>query len=373
MRTTPVYRSTFRAAAAAALLCLSGCGLLTVEMTSTPETVRSGDPVTFDIKLTNTSQCPLEQSVAVLVPFISAAELNAEFGEIPPDAPPEVLAFIEELRQFVEELCTGGQPSIPTPPAQQPAITRPAGLSTTCRRDDGAIVCRISGPVREPGNAMTFSLFGDRLQCEVDDQIVGCEFHVPLPPMGEPSGVTSAAIQNLTCLTTDVIGILGDEFGAACFVGTFPLFEGLGPNEMATGSVTIPANGAGVTRNLIIAISGDAEDAGVCKGGADAGEACDNSDSSECPGSTCGEGICVGGDTPGLGCDVATQMADCPNGGMCHVCADVPATDLLPIDCTTTYISPEGVPVMSPWTLAGLAVILFAAGSFWLQRWRRPG
>lgn len=383
MRAIPASKA-IRSALVAVVLSVSGCGLLTVEMTSTPETVRGGEPVTFDIKLTNRSQCPLDTSVALLIPFISTADLNAEFSQIPPDAPPEVLAFIQELRDFIDELCSGGQPAIPTPPvATQPraraASLNTNGLSAGCRRGEGEIVCEISGRVREPGNGMTFSLFGGRLDCEVDDQIVRCEFRIPFGEAPAAAGGAAAVVQNLSCLTPAQLGIPADavveefgELGAICFVGTFPtMIQGLGPNEMATGQIALPAHGSGVTRNFIIALSDEAEDVGVCKGGSDAGEACDLDDSGDCSGGPCGEGICDGGDNNGLGCDVATQAMDCPNGGTCVACDDVPPTNLLPIDCTTTYVSPEPAPAMSPWGLAGLAVILFAAGSLWLQRRRR--
>src|SRR4051794_24001390 len=105
-----------RAMFAMAALSLAGCGLVSVDMTSTPATAKRGDPVTFDIKLTNQSQCPLETTAAVLIPFISPNEFNALFNEVPADAPPEVLAFLQELRAFLDELCSGGTPTPPIPP-----------------------------------------------------------------------------------------------------------------------------------------------------------------------------------------------------------------------------------------------------------------
>jgi hypothetical protein len=59
---------------------------------------------------------------------------------------------------------------------------------------------------------------------------------------------------------------------------------------------------------------------------------------------------------------------DCPNGGTCQVCAVELPPGALPFDCTTTYVSPETAPVMSPWALIGLALLLMATGTFWLRR-----
>lgn len=380
MRTARIS-TVIRLALAMAALSVGGCGVVSVDMTSTPATVRSGDPVTFDIKLTNHSQCPLETSAAILIPFISRSELNAELsGALPPDAPPEVRAFLEELRAFIEGLCSGGTPAIPTPAFdQQPPVNN--GLSASCHRGESAIVCEISGRVQEPGNGMTFTLFRDQLHCEVNDQIVGCEFQVPLPQASTPSAVAAAAISSLTCLTAaefaaqmgipDIVG--GQEFGAICFLGSLAMPTGLGPNGMATGQVILPARGSGPMLNFVFALSGDTEDVGVCKGGSEAGAACDRSDSGSCSGGgTCGEGICTAGGNAGKGCDVATMAGDCP-GGACQVCAvDLPP-GALPLDCTTTYVSPDPAPVMSSWGLIGMAILLLATGTLWLQRQRNRG
>jgi len=357
-------------------LSLGGCGLVSVDMTSTPATAKRGDPVTFDIKLTNQSQCPLATSAAVLIPFISPIEFEALFNSVPADAPPEILAFLQELRAFFDELCSGGTPTLPMPPpfATGPAVTSGTPrerISARCHLNGNEVECLITGRVSGEANGMTFSLLGDRMDCSVDDGTVRCLFHISLTQDSTPAATTSAAISPLTCLTPAQLGIPDDqEFGAICFLGSFPMFSGLGPLQMAEGQVTLPARGSGLTRNLVIAISPDAEDAGVCKGGASAGQACDRSDFMPCPSSSCGEGICVGGDTPGVGCDVATQATDCPNGGMCKVCSDPAQPSFLPIDCTTTYVSPEPAPAMSVWGLVTMAALLLVIGTVWLDRRR---
>jgi hypothetical protein len=360
-------------------LCLASCGLVGVELTSSPQTVRRGDPVTFNIKLTNHSACPVEQAVAVLIPFIPLSQFNAELdpSQLGPDAPPEIVQFFELLRAFFDVLCAGGTPTLPTSPLATAGTARaPEGLSTHCHIGPTAIECEMSGRLREAGNAMTFALFNDELHCHVDGQFVGCTFEMPLSEIQTPAGVTSAASTPLTCVTAADLGVpeIGQEFGALCFIGTFPNFMGLGPNQMATGQVTLPATGSGTVRNLVFVISSpDAEDAGVCKGGANGGMSCDLSDSSPCPGSTCGEGICIGGDRNGLGCDVAMQATDCPNNGVCRACSDVDTSAFLPVDCTTTYVSPEPTPVMSPLALVGMAALLLAFGTLWLRRRRTDG
>jgi hypothetical protein len=375
-----------------AALAISGCGLVTVEMTSMPDTVRNGEPVTFDIKLTNQSPCPMDTTVAFLAPFISASDINAEFSRIPPDAPPEIVAFVEALRAFIEDLCSGGTPMLPTPPiGQEPggsaASLINAGLSGGCDIVKENLVCEISARVREPGNGLTFTLFDDLLHCVVDDQVVRCELSLPLgrpsaPPASAASG-GAAAVTQLSCFTVaqleELFGVppdaLGDEgIGALCFVGTPPMIGGLGPNEMATGQVVLPARGAGVMRNFVFATSDDGDEAGVCRGGSEPGAACDRDFSGDCAGGgTCAEGICSSGGNAGQGCNVATQAMDCPGGGMCLVCSVPPPAGTLPFDCTTTYVSPEGAPLMSSWGLVGTAAILLAAGTLWLQRRQRRG
>jgi len=347
----------------------SGCGLLDVRMTSAPESVLSGDPVTFDIKLTNRSQCPVEPAAASLVAFIPVGEFDTfVFGDLPEDLPPQVLQFIEEVRQFLDALCVGGDPPIPDVPVL------PA-LASSCRRGNGEIVCEVSGliPAREGSNDnVTFATLGDRAQCELESGTMRCRLRIPLPM--SPANTTAGALtQPLNCLTADQFSNAVD-FDALCFVGTFPAVEGLEPGEMAMGQVTLPARGAGVVRSLVVAMTTNEDEAGVCKGGTDAGQACNRTDMTACPGSTCGEGICVGGDNNDRGCDVATQTADCPNGGTCAACADVSTNGFLPLDCTTTtVIALEVAPAMSPWRLASLGAILLAAGSLWLRRRRGRG
>ena len=371
-----IATATFISVALATVgLSLGGCGLVSVDMTSTPSTVKHGDPVSFDIKLTNQSQCPLETSGAVLIPFISERELQAAFSQIPPNAPPEILAFIDALRMFLDELCSGGSPTPPTFPAfaTGPAVTSGTftnRLSGRCHLDGSDLACEIDGRV-SGGNGMTFPLLGDRLECSIDDGIVRCLFHIALSPGAAPAAVAAAAISPLTCLTPQQLGAPNDqEFGAVCFLGTFPMITGLGPAQMAEGQITLPAHGAGVVRNLVFAFSPNPDEAGVCKSGTSAGQACDVFDSASCPGSTCGEGICVGGDRPNDGCDVAMQATDCPNGGTCKACNDVPQSGFLPLDCTTTYVSPEPAPVMSQWGLLATAAVLLMLGTWWVERRR---
>jgi hypothetical protein len=327
-------------------------------MTSAPESVRRGDPVTFDIKLTNASSCPLRTSVAILEAFIPLREF--EFvGLSDPDVPPDIVEFFEQLRLFFDVLCSGGQPEVPI-------IT----TVTSCQRGDGELICDASGPApahQGGGGSMTFATLGERLRCEIDDATMRCQLRIPLPQM-DTAGGTATLAQSLSCLTAEELGLPDEELSAACFVGTFPSIGGLGPNEMGTGQITLPARGAGTVRNLVFASDGDEDDAGVCKGGDNAGQACSRFESGDCPGSTCGEGICMGGDFPGRGCDVAMQWTDCPNGGTCKACDDVPESTLLPIDCTTTIIAPEGAPAMSPWGLVALGGVLLATGTLLLRR-----
>lgn len=230
------------------LVLSGGCRVLDVDMTSTPDAVRRGDPVTFDIKITNRSQCPLKPVVgAFLVAFIPLSEFTDLFGELPPDAPPEVLEFAEKVRMFFDELCSGGDPVFPDFPEVM-------ALTTSCNRSGSEIVCQMSGPIpARQGNdsGMTFATMGDRLQCAVDGALMSCRLRIPLPPGASTAGgTTAAAVQQMTCFTGADFGVpdeLSDaENFAVCFVGN-PLttLVGLAPGEMATGQVTLAARGAG--------------------------------------------------------------------------------------------------------------------------------
>jgi hypothetical protein len=352
-------------AVAAVVLC-AGCELLDVEMTSTPDMVRRGQPVTFDLKVTNRSECPVFLEV-LLVPFLTKTELETEFfGDLPPNPPQEVLDFIDELRMFVDELCSGGEPELPEPPM----------FPASCSRSGDVIDCEMSGAVLPGGSgSMTFVTLGNRLRCEVDGGVMTCHLRLPFRSMSATAGaVTEAANKPLSCFTAAELGIDADEADVFCFVGTPPPFEALGPGEMATGQVTLPARGEGVVRNFAIGVTNDPEDLGVCKGGSDAGEPCslllnDDPGTEQCPAGTCGEGICDGGDDDGEGCDEATEMADCQNGGTCNLCAEPLSNSFLPLDCTeTTVIGLEPAPVMSRRGLLAMAAILLFVGSLWLQR-----
>ncbi len=361
-----------RALGVGLLAIMSGCSNLDVDMTSTPDKVRRGELVTFDIKLTNRSQCPIPRALAEVIAFIPSESFLSELSgdSLPADTPPEIVAFIQELRDFFDDLCSGGDPELPEPPIIGPG---------SCSRTEGAVECQISGPVPgRDGNSgsMTFASIGNTLQCQLDGATMSCRLRFPLAGAGSAQaagGTGAVAVDMLTCLTAEQLGVVTSdvgEVGALCFLGTFPTnFTGLAPGGMATGQVSLPARGAGFVRNLVFGISVNDEDLGVCRGGTAAGDACDMSDSSPCAGGgTCAEGICDGGGNAGFGCDAATAMADCPGGGTCLLCNDFPDTPSLPVDCTTTYVAPEGVPAMSQWGLVGLAALLMGFGALWLQR-----
>jgi hypothetical protein len=384
MRINTLCRKTTVAVLALGAMTLgSGCGPLDVELTSSPEVVGYGDPVTFGIKITNTSQCPLKEPGAALVAFLPLSEFNffQLIAGVPADeVPPEVLAFLEALQTYFDELCAGGDPTPPDPPE----LANGAAMTTSCRRSGSEVVCEASGPVAGQmpgGGSMTLAALGERLRCEIDAGTMRCTFRVAVAGPQAAGGASAAlAIQSLTCVTgpelLEELGgpagiVLGDdpESVAVCLVGDVENPQGLDPAQMATGQVVLPARGSGLVRNLLVGIS-DGEDAGVCKGGANGGQACDQDDSGDCPGSTCGEGICVDGANDGLGCDQATAGADCP-GGSCVLCFDDSDNEFPPLDCTETRIAPRPAPTASPWGLAALAAALLAGGT-WLLRRRLP-
>ncbi len=357
-----------------ALVFSGGCRVLDVDMTSTPDAVRRGDPVTFDIKITNRSQCPLKPTVgAALLAFIPLSAFNL-LVDLPPNPPPELLEIVEALQMFFDELCTGGDP----PPPMFPAAT---ALATSCTRSSGELICEVSGPA--PGRegeqgGVTFATSGDRLRCAIDGTLISCRLRIPLPAGATGAGGTIAtAVQDMSCFTGDDFGIpelSESESLGLCFVGNPMMgFEVLPGGEMATGTVILPARGAGVVRNLVFGISDQVEDLGVCKSGtSDAGEPCALDDSTDCDSGSgeCGAGICVGGSNAGNGCDTDT---DCPDMGMdmgsCQLCADFPGNNsTLSLDCTTTHVGVEPAPATSLLSTAVLAGLLLAMGVQWSRR-----
>ena len=229
MRST-IHRQIVRPVLALGLVALfSGCAVLNVEMTSTPETVRGGEPVTFDLKATNRSQCPVFGAAVEIIAFIPVDEFNAAFedefgGGNPSDVPPEVLEFFQELRMFFDELCAGGTPDFPEPPM----------FSTSCGRGEGDIVCTMSGALSShEGNigSMSFGLLANQLRCEINDASVSCQLHVPLPKGAPGAGGTgAAATKALECLTTDELngGLIEGPCRSAVRSREFPERRGTG-------------------------------------------------------------------------------------------------------------------------------------------------
>jgi hypothetical protein len=349
------------------LVLASGCAVLDVDLTTTPDIARPGDPVTFDVTLTNRSSCPLETSVAIIIPFIQAENFLTEFFGASRSRVPEIEGLFELLESFFDELCSGGDPAPPTVPA----------VTSSCDMTSDAVVCQLSMPLPQHAGgtgSASFAGLGDSLQCELSDGTLRCQLRIPLAAPGAPAdAVNNAIVPALTCVRIEEVDdpLLEAEFAgtdALCFLGSLPDVDGLGPNAMANGQIVLPARGAGRVRNLVIAIGDNEDDMGVCKdGSADEGQPCDLESMTDCPGSSCGEGICEGGGNDGLGCDTSTAMMDCP-GGSCVECDDLAEDSFLPIDCTEMIISAQPAPVMSTWMLAGLAVVLALFGTLWLRR-----
>ncbi|MGE0519387.1 MAG: hypothetical protein AB7P78_10330 [Candidatus Binatia bacterium] len=343
-----------------AILCLgalfTGCAVLDVKLTSTPGAVARGEPVTFGVKLTNRSQCPVPEAGAVLLAFIPVDEF---FGDIPETTPPEFEPIIDKLRMFFDELCEGGNPDFPT---------APDGMSVACSRGEAEIVCqlssRLSADQRTEGG-FTFAALNDHLHCGIEGGAMNCQLRLPFARAHASAAGTTAGFQELTCTGTEELPELG-EFGALCFIGSFEEMGNLGPGQMAIGEVALPARGGGVVRNLIFTVADvDAEDLGVCKNST---EPCDREQMNPCPGSECGKGICEGGANPGQGCD---EDADCGDQGNCILCAELAQDTFLPVDCTTTVIGLQTAPAVSRSGLLALTAALLICGSLWLHMRRR--
>ncbi len=324
-----------------AALC-AGCSRIDVDLSSSPSTVRTGDPVTFDVALMNRSTCPVGNVTALLVPFVPRNLLINQITDP---------AVRNALSNALDAFCNGGTFDIPG--------------SGGCQIANGELICMGGDTTGNstggaPATATMLSTDTDgSITCETDGSRITCHIPLSMAGMGEQIGASSVgnSLSPLVC-ATGPNGRLG-----ACFTLK------LDPNETKSGQIIMTPLDGGLTRNFILAFA--TKNQGVCKTGLKDVPCSANAD---CAGmsNTCGSGICSGGTNDGHGCDVA---GDCPGaGGSCVACTVPPDGQVLAnLACTSTnVVRPELAPTLSRPGIAAVIVLLLGVGYLALRRTPGP-
>ena len=321
-----------------AALC-GGCSRIDVDLSSSPSTVRVGDPVTFDVALMNRSTCPIGNVTALLVPFVPRNLLIDRIQDP---------AVRNTLSNALDAFCNGGTFDIPG--------------SGGCQISNGELICMANDTTGGTGGApatatMLSTDSNGSITCETDGSRITCHIPLSIAAMGEQIGADSVgnSLSPLVCGTGP-----GGRLGA-CFTVK------LDPGETKTGQLMMTPFDGGPTRNFILATA--TKNQGVCKTGTKDAPCSTNAD---CAGmsNTCGSGICSGGTNDGLGCDVA---GDC-TGGSCVACTVPPDGQILSnLACTSTnVVRPQLAPMLSPSGIAAVVVLLLGVAYVALRRTVTP-
>ena len=276
-------------AATVGIALVAGCGI-DIEIEAN-KTVVPGGTSTYGVKLTNNSACPLTSLTTDPVDFVFL-----------PFVPQEVVEESEVL-----SLVCGLSP-LP-PPAQSTALAGAGEIPWDMARAELAHAAAAAAATQCSGTGVT-------CQSVMEGSLEGaiCDTGSPLAP-GE--------MRSLTCEATAP--------------------SGNGPFYALGFSVLIAD--------------------GVCKAGtAEAGQAC--TDNGDC-GMTgiCGSGICDGGTNDGNGCD---NTMDCP--GMGATCIDCGDNAGLGFACEAQQAAVAPAPALAPW---GFGVALLGLGAVAYRRFRR--
>ncbi len=327
-----------RFAYVSALLACAGCGGVGIQIFGFPNNPQPGQPVQFNIKLTNHGLCPVDSAVGVST-FFTDQQIISGSGTAG-----EVLIQLlcngaiagggEQCTLSGDTItCTFPIPSIPLgapeAPTQQNFSLTPPGLPQPipCTQTGGTIQCQIPAVDRQ---AFSFS---------------ASHQHASLPSPGAP----------VSC------GPASPPFAEVCLVPT------MNAGDMTTFDVTLTSPLAvGTFRTFAFVQQTD----GVCQGGSNQGQPCDTG-GTDCTGGTCQSSICTSGADTGFGC--ATD-SNCMGGGTgsCQPCfTQGPDSLVTPLGCDTTRIGPEGAPAASRTGLLTVVAALFVLGVFLLQRQRR--
>lgn len=349
--------------ALSASLLANGC-TFDVKLGATPDTVQIGQPVNFDVTVTNNSNCPVGVPVAILIPFVPKDHLISKIDDDD---------FREFLSEAVDDFCTEGDLFEPPP-----------GAEASCDFADGDLVCTMSGfgdiPLAPQANvAVNGGSKEQEVSCESDGGTITCRVPRALVEMAQEAGEQPQE------------GIL-DTLG--CFEeGPIVICVGLAlpPGGSATGNVELVIDEPGVYRNWVVAFP--TVNDGVCSGGqfiqqpfvpcesgAPSLENCLFGGLGECLG-----GICVGDDDDdaapnifgdddddvGFGCNnflgqgAGAGLTTCD----CEECDDGLGVDIACTTVTASFSAPA--PAMSTLGLAAMALALFAVAAAGLRRVRR--
>jgi hypothetical protein len=323
-----------------AAIALNGCKI-DVDLTSQPKVVAPGEPVTFDVQVTNRSTCPVGRVVSLLFPFVPR---NYFIGHIQDPGCRQVLT------EAADAFCTGRSYQFPDAEAG-------------CRIEEGELICEIDGnipPLPAEGPVAVPATSGENaVTCETREGSVVCRIpesiYVDLLNAAEAQSEESAA--PFEC-EQDPSGIV------RCFV------MALDPGETKSDRVTLAPEGEGAYRNWVLSFA--ELDGGVCGPAAPRPNLpCERVFSPCAVGGACLPGICVGGTTAGYGCNPANP-SHCP-GGSCTACgASDPNQVQAALACTTTVATlPLGAPAMSWWAMLTGIGLLFGAGGLSFHRARR--
>jgi hypothetical protein len=286
---------------------LSGCAL-DIQFTSSPDTVMVGQQVTYDIKVTNVTACPLGPTSFTVIPLLSSEE-EALIDE----------ELAERIELTVADVCEMRLPE--EPPEAVMALAADPHRLETLRAD-------LQAQLAAPGRALGGGATSVTITCE---------------PMTRPDGI--------------------DFF--ECSVGP------LAPGEMATTQIMLTATAAGVFRNIAFnAVRGarfcdDGANAGMhcvadaecpeakclggrCEGGDNDGYGCAMPD--DCPKGECidcercnAASTCIAGNTG----EECFEGEDCEAGPGRSISACPCGTSLV---CTQTTVElvPQGGECESP-------------------------
>jgi hypothetical protein len=317
----------------------AGCGRIDVDLSSTPSAVRIGEPVTFNVTLTNRSTCPLGNVTALLLPFVPKDLLINRIQDP---------AVRQTLSDAVDAFCTGGTFDIPG--------------SGGCQISNGELTCMGNDTAGDTtsgalATATMLSTGDGNVTCETDGSHITCHIPQSIVAMGEQIGADATA----NSLSPVVCGAGPNGRLGACFTLK------LDPSETKSGQFMLTPTDGGLTRNWILAFA--TRNKGVCKTGTK-GVPC--SGDSDCSGmsNTCGSGMCSGGSNDGFGCDDSTE---CPDPGVCVACTVPPDGQLLSnLACTTTNVvlAATKAPMLSSRGLIAAVVLLLAVAYLAFRRTR---
>lgn len=250
-------RLALTAVALGATMLAAGCGL-DVDITGGGPT-RTGATQQFEVKLTNTSACPLLGGTAM------NGDDDTDFAFVP-----YIPAALVEDEIELEILCG----LLEAPPAMQPstALAEPGQVSLADLRAQTMAVGAqaLATAASCSGMGATCAALG------TDGVVVGCA----LPDFAPGQMLT------LTCQATVPPGISGDVY-------TLAFSSGFGNGVCKAGTNQGQACSGDADCGGTVGACGD----GICDGGTNGGYGCD--ESSDCGGGTCidcDEGLAIGGD-----------------------------------------------------------------------------